>query len=471
MADNAREVRQYPDDPQLGGRTAFRRDRDSILYTNFFRRLAGVTQVVHVAEGHIFHNRLVHSLKVAQIGRSLADILVSPKDNSKKEVEKTKQIIEAVGGIDPDVVETACLAHDLGHPPFGHIAEAGLDQCAKDYGVLDGFEGNPQSFRIVSRVAIHDGPSPGLNLTSASLNALLKYPWARHSKAKDKHGEKIKAHHKWGYYKSDRASFEVARRRETSAKRKSVEADIMDWADDITYSIHDVDDFYRAGLIPLDRIIAGGRETDRFVDWMIAKEVIIKAGSEKAEKFLVSLKSSNKSDLLLPFQGTQSQYRDLRRWETTYIKRFLGFPETKRGNYLLLLEPDGESRLFIPPELLWEVKILKGLVRCYVHEAPALLAQQHGQRTLIEELFKILFDAVSPGEAGKKGHKASPAILPKPFDERFYEIATAAQNADTARVRLVTDVIASLTEQQAVSYYARLSGTSFGFLADRIFGA
>jgi dGTPase len=235
----SRDARLHARESFAAHRSEFRRDRDSIFYSNFFRRLAGVTQVVHVAEGHVFHNRLVHSLKVAQLGQSIVDVLIQ---------RANENIINAVGGVDVDVVQTACLAHDLGHPPFGHIAESELDKCAIESKVPDGFEGNPQSFRIVTRVAIHDAAHPGLNLTSASLNAILKYPWPR-----DVEGKK---NQKWGHYFGDKEAFKFARNRETCLDQRSAEAEIMDWADDVAYCIHDVDDFYRAGVVPLDRILA-----------------------------------------------------------------------------------------------------------------------------------------------------------------------------------------------------------------------
>jgi dGTPase len=452
-----REDRLHSADSGKAHRTDFRRDRDSIFYSNFFRRLAGVTQVVHVAEGHVFHNRLVHSLKVAQIGQSLADILIS----------KTKRdIIKDVGGVDVDVVQTACLAHDLGHPPFGHIGESELSKCVEERKVREGFEGNAQSFRIVSRLAIHDERHPGLNLTSASLNAMLKYPWKRRLPEEGKDVTKELECKKWGCYDSDDESFALARARDPESKRKSAEAEIMDWADDVTYAIHDLDDFYRAGLVPLDRILAGGIELDRFLEWISAKEELNSADSEAARKFLGNLESDRRSDLLMPFQGTSAQYRALRSLETRVIQRLLGL-QAKDGRAHLELRPAEASRLYIADELALEVKVLKGLMRLYVYDAPALAVQQHGQRKIVRELFEILFNAVD-----STNKKTSPAIIPKPFDENLKELARlSGEELRVNQVRLVADMIASLTEQQAVSYYARLSGTSLGFLADRIFGA
>lgn len=164
--------------------------------------------------------------------------------------------------IDPDVVEAACLAHDLGHPPFGHTAERELDRLATSACLADGFEGNAQSFRIVTALAASSSLGPGLNLTRATLNAILKYPWLR--------GQHPKIRDKWGAYESERPHFTWARElsdsNEETKLEKSPEAFLMDLADDITYSVHDVDDFYRAGLVPIDRLRVDVRERSRFYE-------------------------------------------------------------------------------------------------------------------------------------------------------------------------------------------------------------
>src|ERR1700722_18335562 len=149
-------------------RSPAQRDRDRLVYSSAFRRLAEVTQVVAAASGYVFHNRLTHSLQVAQVGRRLAEKLLRdlPEDVSSLDVPS----------IDPDVVEAAGLAHDLGHPPFGHVIEYELNDLSKDFG---GYEGNAQSFRILTRLAFHRYEYDGLNLTAATLAAVLKYPWFR----------------------------------------------------------------------------------------------------------------------------------------------------------------------------------------------------------------------------------------------------------------------------------------------------
>jgi dGTPase len=164
-------------------------DRDRVQYSSAFARLAEVTQVVSADRGYVFHNRLTHSLKVAQLARRISEKLRSTQKDEAEELQAP----------DPDVAEAAALAHDLGHPPFGHIAEKELDKLAKSHGLKDGFEGNAQSFRIVSKLAVSDAVTVdsdktpvirGLNLTRATLNAILKYPWGQgdHPTQKNKVG-------------------------------------------------------------------------------------------------------------------------------------------------------------------------------------------------------------------------------------------------------------------------------------------
>lgn len=154
---------------------------------------------------------------------------------------RDRRFIRLNGGLDPDVVEAACLAHDLGHPPFGHIAEYELRGLVRGAGIKEGFEGNAQTFRIVTRLAISSAKVPGLNLSRATLNAVLKYPWLW-----------AKGDSKWGCFSEDKETFHWVRRYPRLTPRaRTLEAQIMDWADDIAYAVHDVEDWYRAALIPL----------------------------------------------------------------------------------------------------------------------------------------------------------------------------------------------------------------------------
>jgi dGTPase len=212
-------------------RTPFGRDRDRILYSTAFHRLAGVTQVVRAGDQEIFHTRQQHTLKVAQVGRRLAERCIVDHPRASAAV-----------GIDPEVVEAACLAHDLGHPPFGHVGEAVLDELTVGHGQKDGFEGNAQTFRILTRLGIRFQECQGLNLTRATLAACLKYPWLRDPENPDKSK-------KWCAYTDDLEAFEFAREYH-SHDFKTAEASLMDWSDDIAYSVHDLEDFHRFRAIP-----------------------------------------------------------------------------------------------------------------------------------------------------------------------------------------------------------------------------
>jgi dGTPase len=247
MTVSSRKARFWKGDRGQDQRNTFQRDRDRVLYTSAFRRLAWVTQVVSSEEGEPFHNRLTHTLEVAQIGRRLAE---------KFRCEQS-EMAKKLGDVDPDVVEAAALAHDMGHPPFGHTAEEQLRKCMKGVGVCDGFEGNAQSFRIVTKLAIRHYDIDGLNLSRATLNAILKYPWLWLE-----HPEKYNK--KWGAYTTEREEFEWARRFGPADDHQCAEASVIDLSDDIAYAVHDLEDFYRAGLIPLDRLAIGDDEVDKF---------------------------------------------------------------------------------------------------------------------------------------------------------------------------------------------------------------
>jgi dGTPase len=169
-------------------RTPFERDLDRIKYTRAFRRLKDVTQVARAGESYLYHDRLSHSVKVGQVGRRLAELALRRRregyinDNEitthgTPDAELKKQLF-------PAAVEAACLAHDIGHPPFGHISEDLLNNLVSDEtGGCLGYEGNAQSFRIVTRLSDgnHSPSDPaidgiGLGLTRATLNGMLKYP-------------------------------------------------------------------------------------------------------------------------------------------------------------------------------------------------------------------------------------------------------------------------------------------------------
>jgi len=417
------EARQLNETPAKWRGTGDR-DRDRILYSSAFQRLGGVTQVTAPEPGHAFHTRLTHSLKVAQVARACARML--------KKQDLTGTAAQVVASLDPEAVEASALAHDLGHPPFGHIAEERLEANAVDAG---GFEGNAQSFRILTRLAVQARNPRGLNLTRHTLNGVLKYPWAR-AEAGGK---------KWGLYDDDITAFEWVRE-DSATNEPSLGARLMDWADDLTYAVHDVDDFYRAGLIPLDRLAAGEAEVERFRSRLIETR---QADSESDADTLVEALSDALSLFKIneAYSGTEDQRIALRGFGSRLIGRYVDAVEVRDPG------TPGRAVLMIDEKLVQQVRALKAATWLYVVRRPSLAVIQHGQRLMIDRLFEWYYQATAPGGDAR--------LLPPAYQER---LSPGASSAD--RMRLVADLIASLSEQAAVELHRRLGGTGSGSAMD-----
>ena len=417
-----RAERFYDGDKPPDSRSPFQRDRDRILYSTAFRRLGGVTQVVLAGEGHLFHNRLTHSIKVAQVARRIAErLLAEPLDREH---------------LDPDVVEAAALAHDLGHPPFGHVAEKELDRCLIAAGLRDGFEGNPQSFRILNRLALVLEELDGLNLTRATLSAVLKYPWLRRD------GER-----KWGSYETERDVFEWVRTPTgLDPRERCLEAEIMDWADDITYAVHDVEDFFRSGFIPLGtlRSVDAGSQRERVLARTREKWDSQRFGAINEKELTTAIAATlDLFPLLGPYSGTRSERAAVRNFTATLI-----------GQYVRATTVEG-GRLAVVRSARVQVAVLKQLTWEYVIENPGLSTQQHGQRRIISDLFQAYSEAQERREF---------SIFPPRLQE---EIRASAEASDaTTGSRLVADAIASMTEDQIIQVHGRLMGTDFGSVTD-----
>jgi dGTPase len=400
-------------------RTPFQRDCDRVLYSGAFRRLAVVRQVVSPAGGHAFHNRLTHALKVAQVGRRIAEKFIA--------TEK-KELLESVGGIDPNVVEAAGLAHDLGHPPFGHIAEETLDKLLRDRNEADGYEGNAQSFRIVTRLEIREAAKEsaaavGLDLTRATLNAMFKYPRLRPLDVEDRC--------KFGAYRCEEKQLAFARGDGPQAGQCCTEAQIMDWADDITYAVHDFEDFYRVGLIPLGRLTELGAETQNFIEARFGQERPDMKTEEREQYAEAAVDWFRLNPVTEAYNGSRTQRAALRGVGSSIIH------EAICGTSL-------SANGIVRPQKSWnEVVVLKELTWHFVIDDPRMATEQFGKKRVIERLFEVFNNAALDEDEWN--------MFPLPIQEQLAEGAVTP-------LRTIADYIASLGEQRAVELDAELQG-------------
>lgn len=446
--------------PDPAERTPFERDRDRILYSAPFRRLAGVTQVAAVREKHLLHNRLTHSLKVAQIGRRIAQRMVNQYGGTWDAGLGQENFKDF-----PDIVESAGLAHDIGHPPFGHTAEEVLRE---KMGEFEGFEGNAQSFRVVTKLAVLDGVDwGGLDLTRATLNAILKYP---RDLDQAKHEIRINGSPvcwtdrrfgtKWGFYLSEKKQFGHARgtlngtlQTDTDSQKRSAAASLMDWADDVSYAVHDLYDYFSSGLIPLHELRRTPDNTEFFE--YIENEISTRYPCFSLDKFKRAY-----GDLLsyMPWRkwtGSYQDRHDLDRMTHAMIKDFTA-----------AVRPLGETEIQVDIESQYRAEVLKQLTHFYVINRPGLRLIQEGQREIIRQLFDTLMVIFAAGNSG-----APPLLRDIYSNMRSHEEREGYQrnNDKERRARAVCDYIFLLTEDQALNLFECLKG--IGVSQGSIFGA
>lgn len=395
-------------------RSDFARDRARVLHSSALRRLAAKTQVLSPTAGGIdfARNRLTHSLEVAQVGRELATSL----------------------GLDPDVVDTACLAHDLGHPPFGHNGERALSEWAHDIG---GFEGNAQTLRILTRLEPKvfgpEGRSYGLNLTRASLDASTKYPWPESDGVPDPSGRS-----KFGFYDDDLAAFEWLRAG-AQAKHRCIEAQVMDLSDDIAYSVHDFEDAVVGGYIDVPALGARMNHDD-LVDSMF--EWI--GGEFSHDELIAAFDRLDNLDYWMDsWSGSRMALARLKNLTSQLIGRFAheAVHGTRAAFSVLGLARFGGD-VVVPRETQAEIAVLKGIVAANVMSTNVRKPIYTEQRSILTDLATVLL-------------RSGPAHLDAGFATDW-----ADADDDAARKRVVVDQVASLTDQSALAWHARLVGTT-----------
>jgi dGTPase len=388
-------------------RTEFQRDRARVLHSYAFRRLADKTQVVVPGEDDFPRTRLTHSLEVAQIGREIGAAL----------------------GCDPDVVDAAGLAHDIGHPPFGHNGEDALDSVAADCG---GFEGNAQTLRVLTRLEAKvlwaDGEPAGLNLTRAVLDATCKYPWPR------REGER-----KYGYYQQDpgdTAAFEWMREG-GDPERRSLEAQIMDWADDVAYSVHDVEDGVHAGLLRLETIDAGTREQI----CRIATELYSELAAQELAPVLDELLDLPTLRDLAGYDASHAAQAAAKRATSELTGRFAGAAIlATRAKYDNGPLARYDADLVVPSGIAAECALLKAMAAHFVMNRTDSRRRQREERRILTELVEL----VGKGAPGTLDHGLTPAWQ--------------RAGSDAERLRVVVDQVAQLTDTSARAWHQRLAG-------------
>ncbi len=395
-----------PDKAARARRTEFQRDRARVLHSAALRRLAGKTQVVVAGEDDFPRTRLTHSLECAQIGRELGEAL----------------------GCDPDLVDAACLAHDIGHPPYGHNGEAALDEVAKGCG---GFEGNAQTLRILTRLEVkvldERGAGAGLNLTRATLDAATKYPWPRSEDDP-----------KYGAYDDDLSAFGWLRDGAPDRAR-CMEAQVMDWADDVAYSVHDVEDGIHAGhVVPVMLSDPAERAAvcETAGEWGYTAESAADLGTAFGDLLALPAVAG-----LAAYDGSVRAQAGLKRLTSELTGRFVSAAiEATREKY-----GDGpltryDADLVVPSLVRAECALLKGVAARYVMNRTGARQMHDRQREVIVELAAAVAER-------------APAVLDAALRPAWQYAAD-----DAGRLRVVVDQVARLTDASVMEWYGCLVG-------------
>ena len=480
-----------------GFESAFRTDLERIRFAPSFTRLAGVTQVVtSTATGGVVHNRLSHSIKVTAVARAIAVRVRQQSDSA---------LLDRLGGLDQAVVQSGAAAHDLGHPPFGHNGERILDRLARErFGMRDGFEGNAQTFRILTELEAHGPGDDGLNLTAAVRAAVCKYPWGRfvvpdpHPTGWPEpprgaaHGRDAPGANKFSAYDLDLAEMQqvLSCFPMLPPGRQTLECSVMDLADDIAYSLHDVEDFHRSTVLQysvvapefrewvgkriwfdrlseaelrerrrtpgagLERLRRRLRDKDGWIfDEDVFTEAVVRVGAEFVDGVLAE-----------PYDGSMIADRAVSgftsRWidELIVAVRVVEDPPVRAGFVTLL------------PEAWHAVSVLKFVHQYFILERPDLAMFQRGQAETLSRLVGAFDDWLSDRtdagraprrlldlvEAARLGYERVADTTPELLAPR----TSKAELARMGRGRGVIDYVSGLTDEQAIAFAGRLGGAA-----------
>ncbi|QDT10936.1 dGTP triphosphohydrolase [Planctomycetes bacterium K23_9] len=395
-------------------RTPFQVDRDRILYTSAFRRLQNKTQVFLSGEYDFYRTRLTHSLEVAQIGRSICSRL-----------KATSDLLGDDYYIDSDLVEAACLSHDIGHPPFGHAGERVLHNLMRDQG---GFEGNAQTLRLLTETIYGQR---GMDPTRAFLDATLKYktllsetPDASNHFVYDTQRQFL------DFTFGDNLFVSELQPGKQRNGFKSIECQIMDWADDTAYSLNDIVDGVNAGFINLEHLerwaaenniqAENAKHIDRICDAIRRRRLEPLMGS-KIGGFIAA------ADIVPAPDNFMSSH-------------------TARFRYAVTVEREAAE----------ESKLYKRVSLDLVFRSPQLQQLDHKAERVLGELYNIFADNYFGG-------RSQPLrLLP---DETEAELK-AAEGDQPASARIICDTIAKMTDRFAVRTYRRLIDPEFGSIVD-----
>jgi dGTPase len=478
------------------GESEFRTDLERIRFASAFSRLADVTQVVSsMATSGVVHNRLTHTIKVTAVARAIAVRLLRTQDHD---------LLPGLGGLDHVVVQAAANAHDLGHPPFGHLGERVLDRLARErFGLADGFEGNAQTFRVLTELEALGPGDQGLNLTAATRAAVLKYPWACFAYP-DPHPTEWPipprgAGHSRGTGAAKFSAYIIDLPQMLDALsafpklppgRQTLECSVMDLADDIAYSLHDLEDFHRSGVLQFSPVSGEFRSWEsgraNFADlddgdlerarrrpgaglerlrrqlntgdgWIFDEYTFATAVRKIGEEFVDGV-------LATPYDGSMAADRAISGFTARWIEQLISSVSP---------DPDPAVRsgyVSMDRQAWHEVSVLKFVNQYFILERPDLAMFQRGQEQTVEHLVLAFDDWLSDRIDASR----APRRLLDLVNAATYGYQTVARehpewlsgnvsDAELARMgrgRGIIDFVSSLTDAQTIAFGTRLGGAS-----------